>query len=124
MESYGIVSTAQIGKNELRPMVIEKGGHWEADWNYGVLEIGNARIYVDLDKLSNSYSEEELLVLQEILGSEPVSSVGVAYSSNDESERMAKQFCEELIERFGGYFEDNFTDLVPDPPETEDEVES
>jgi hypothetical protein len=121
MESYGIVSTALIGKSELRPMVLGKGGHWEVDMNYGVLEIGNARIYVDLDKLSYSYSEEELAVLQEILGGKPVSSVGVAYSSNDESERLAKQFCEELIERFGGYFEDNFTSLVPEVPENADE---
>jgi hypothetical protein len=121
METYLVVSKARIDENVLRPIVIKNGGHWPEDWNNGVLHEGAASIYINVEELTWSYSDEELEVLEKILGGKPVSSVGVAYSWNDESEQLAKQFCNELIKIFGGYFEDNFTDLVPGLPETEDD---
>jgi hypothetical protein len=117
MESYGIVSARRIEMEDLRLILVRKGGHWPNDRRYGILQDGEARIEVHTGELSNSYSDEELGVLKRILDANPVSSVGVAYSTNEASEQMAREFCDELIENFGGYFENNLTELVSEPRE-------
>lgn len=119
IEGYGVVSTRKIGKEDLRRLVDQKeGGRWRSELGFGEIQVGEAEISIHLNIVASAYSPEELAVLKRMLGDDPASSVHVDYAPNDESERLAKDFCDELVKEFGGHFLGNYTGLIPEASES------
>ncbi len=112
MESYVVVFSGKIELSIVRHVLAQKGGQWAPDEAVGVLRQDAQMVDVQVVDLQDAYSEEELAKLGSILNAPPVQGIAVAYAPNEESERVAKQLCSELLKRFGGYFDDNLTPLL------------
>ena len=115
MENYCIVIAKKITPDRFIEFVKSQGGYWNAHetLRQGVLKRGRARIYVSLDDEISSagYEGFELEIIERKLGAPPEVFIDVEIGRGEGSKELADEFVRKVLALWGGYFDDNYSDI-------------
>ena len=95
-------------------MVESLGGYWNAEetLDQGVVERGDAVIYVSSSQdLDPDYDAEDITMLTQLLGQAPRAVVDIHLGHASGSVWLAEEVARKVIERWGGFLDDNSQDL-------------
>ena len=108
MKNLLLVTTKPVGEAGLIALIERRGGVWNADVgvHQGVIEAGDAVVYVGLANLVDEYSPAELAALHARLGSEPHAIVDIHIGHGAGSEQLAMRIAEDIIGEWGGMMEE------------------
>lgn len=114
MRNIVVVTPREVTQSMVRAMVESLGGHWNSDetLDQGVVERGDAVIYVSSSQeLDPDYDADDITILTQLLGKEPRAVVDIHLGHASGSASLAEEVAREMIERWGGFLDDNTQDL-------------
>jgi len=114
MENLCVVTIEPVSTAELRQFVESHGGQWnlEETLDQGVIERGSARIFVSATgQVDLAYEEDELAKLEQLLGAPPKTIIDIEIGHGVGSGELAEGFVREVVAHWGGYFDDNVSEI-------------
>ena len=114
MRNIAVVTPTEVTPAMVQAMVKSLGGYWNTDetLDQGVVERGDAVIYVSSSQdLEADYDANAITLLTEVLGHGPRTVVDIHLGHASGSEGLANEVAHEVIERWGGFLDDNQQDL-------------
>jgi hypothetical protein len=114
MRNIVVVTPTEVTQPMVRTMVESLGGYWNAEetLDQGVIERGDAVIYVSSSQdLNPDYDAEDITILTQLLGQAPRAVVDIHLGHSSGSAWLAEEVARKVIERWGGFLDDNTQDL-------------
>jgi len=114
MRNIAVVTPTAVTRTMVQAMVESLGGYWNSDetLDQGVVERGNAVVYVSSSQdLEPDYDAHDITILTELMGQGPRAVVDIHLGHASGSEGLAKEVAHQVIERWGGFLDDNTQDL-------------
>ena len=114
MRNIVVVTPTEVTQSMVRTMVESLGGYWNAEetLDQGVVERGDAVIYVSSSQdLDPDYDAEDITMLTQLLGQAPRAVVDIHLGHASGSVWLAEEVARKVIERWGGFLDDNSQDL-------------
>ena len=114
MKNIVVVTPTEVTQPMVRTLIESLGGYWNADetLDQGVVERGGAAIYVSSSQeLGPDYDADDITILTQILGQVPRAVVDIHLGHASGSESLAEDVAREVIERWGGFLDDNTQNL-------------
>jgi hypothetical protein len=114
MRNIVVVTPTEVTQSMVRTMVESLGGYWNAEetLDQGVVERDDAVVYVSSSQdLDPDYDAEDIMILTQLLGQAPRAVVDIHLGHASGSAWLAEEVAREVIERWGGFLDDNTQDL-------------
>jgi hypothetical protein len=114
MKNIVVVTPKKVTQKGVQALVESLGGYWNADdtLDQGVVERGKAVIYVSRSQdLDPDYDTNDIAILTQLLGQMPQAVIDIHLGHAPGSEALAEEVAHEVIERWGGFLDDNTQDL-------------
>ena len=114
MRNIVVVTPIEVTQSMVRALVESLGGYWNSDetLDQGVVERGDAVIYVSSSQeLDPDYDADDITILTQLLGKVPRAVVDIHLGHAAGSESLAEEVAREVIERWGGFLDNNTQDL-------------
>jgi hypothetical protein len=114
MRNIVVVTPIDVTQTMVQALVEALGGYWNADasLDQGVVERGDAVGYVSRSQdLNPDYEAHDITLLTQLLGHVPRAVIDIHVGHGASSASLAKEVAREVIERWGGFLDDNTQDL-------------
>lgn len=115
MKNLLVLTASKVSKELVRKLVRASGGVWEDDptLDQGCLAQGHAAIYISYSvEVESEYDPEEIRILGQYLGAEPVGLLDIHIGHADGSEELARKFTKLFVDRWGGFIDDGLEPLA------------
>jgi hypothetical protein len=114
MRNIVVVTPKEVTQTMVQALVKSLGGYWNADktLDQGVVERGEAVIYISSSQdFEPDYDADDITILTQLLGQVPRAVVDIHLGHAPGSASLAEEVAHEVIERWGGFLDDNTQDL-------------
>jgi hypothetical protein len=115
MRNIVVVTPRDVTQTMVQALVEALGGYWNADaaLDQGVVERGDAVVYVSgSQELDPDYEAHDITLLTQLLGHAPRAVIDIHVGHGPGSAALAEAVAREVIERWGGFLDDNTQDLA------------
>ncbi len=110
MKNILVVTPTHVTRTMVKDLVETFGGYWneEPTLEQGVVEREGAAVYIASSQdLYPDYEPHEVAILTKLLGKEPRAVVDIHIGHAVGSDKLAKDVACSVIERWGGFLDDN-----------------